>query len=70
MRGGRGELLLERIEQQARNSGLAAIFVLTTQTAHWFAERGFVAASVEELPMARKQLYNYQRNSKVYLKRI
>jgi len=70
MRGGRGELLLERIEQQARNSGLAAIFVLTTQTAHWFAERGFVAASVDDLPMARKQLYNYQRNSKVYLKRI
>ena len=70
MRGGRGELLLERIEQQARNAGLQAIFVLTTQTAHWFAERGFVAAAVDDLPVSRKSLYNYQRNSKVYLKRL
>ncbi len=70
MRGGRGELLLERIEQQARSLGLEAIFVLTTQTAHWFAERGFVTAAVDDLPVARKSLYNYQRNSKVYVKRL
>ena len=70
MHGGRGELLLERIEQQARDAGLDAIFVLTTQTAHWFAERGFVAAAVEDLPVSRKSLYNFQRNSKVYLKQL
>jgi len=69
-RGGRGELLLERIEQQARNAGLEAIFVLTTQTSHWFVERGFVAAAIEDLPMARKSLYNMQRNSKVYIKQM
>ena len=44
--------------------------MLTTQTAHWFAERGFVAAAVDDLPVSRKSLYNYQRNSKVYLKRL
>lgn len=70
MRHGRGELLLERIEGQARRLGLREIFVLTTQTAHWFAERGFVAAAVDALPMARKSLYNYQRNSKVYIKAL
>jgi amino-acid N-acetyltransferase len=70
MRGGRGELLLERIEQQARNAGLTAIFVLTTQTSHWFAERGFVPAAVDDLPMASKSLYNIQRNSKVYIRQL
>lgn len=70
MRGGRGELLLERIEQQARNAGLKAIFVLTTQTSHWFAERGFVPAVVDDLPMASKSLYNIQRNSKVYIRQL
>jgi amino-acid N-acetyltransferase len=70
MRDGRGELLLERIEAQARETGLASIFVLTTQTAHWFAERGFVEADVNDLPMARKSLYNIQRNSKVYAKQL
>ncbi|HEY5790004.1 MAG TPA: amino-acid N-acetyltransferase [Gammaproteobacteria bacterium] len=69
-REGRGGELLERIERQARELGLAKIFVLTTQTAHWFAERGFAPARVEDLPMSRKALYNYQRNSKVYIKTL
>jgi len=67
---GRGDTLLAYIEKQARNQGVEQLFVLTTQTAHWFVERGFQPASVEALPASRKQLYNWQRNSKVFLKNL
>ena len=66
--GGRGDQLLERIEQRARAKGLKTLFVLTTRTAHWFQERGFKPSSVERLPPARASLYNFQRQSKVFEK--
>ncbi|MFJ3262703.1 amino-acid N-acetyltransferase [Pseudomonas sp. NPDC086581] len=68
--GGRGDDLLERIEQRARNLGLKTLYVLTTRTAHWFRERGFQPSSVERLPAARASLYNYQRNSQVFEKTL
>jgi amino-acid N-acetyltransferase len=68
--GGRGDDLLERIEQRARAQGLQTLFVLTTRTAHWFRERGFEPSGVEQLPAARASLYNNQRNSKVFAKAL
>jgi len=50
--------------------GIQHLFVLTTQTAHWFRERGFVAGKITNLPMAKRRLYNYQRNAKVFIKDI
>ena len=67
---GRGEHLLRIIEQQAKDQGVKQLFVLTTQTTHWFREQGFSEADLEALPESRKQLYNLQRNSKVLLKSI
>jgi len=46
------------------------LFVLTTQTAHWFLERGFVEAQVTDLPAQKQSLYNYQRNSRIFSKDI
>ena len=46
---GRGDVLLAHMEQRAREQGLEQLFVLTTQTAHWFLERGFRTAGVEWL---------------------
>ncbi|TAN48281.1 MAG: amino-acid N-acetyltransferase [Methylococcaceae bacterium] len=70
-RGGqRGERLLAFVENQARSQGLAVLFVLTTQTEHWFRERGFIAAAVDELPPERRAGYNPARNSKVLIKRL
>ena len=63
-----GELLLQAIETNAREQGLTVLFVLTTQTSHWFLERGYSEQPVDELPKQRKLLYNLQRNSKVLLK--
>jgi len=64
----RGERLLEHIEKLARAQGISRLFVLTTQTAHWFQERGFQPAGLEALPMEKRALYNFQRNSKVFIK--
>jgi amino-acid N-acetyltransferase len=61
----RGELLLDAIEAQARQLGLKSLFVLTTHTTHWFAERGFKPVNLTDLPLARQSAYNYQRNSKL-----
>ena len=69
-RGGRGDELLAAIEQQAAGLGIGRIFVLTTQTTHWFRERGFDPSAVQQLPMARRGLYNYRRNSKVLVKAV
>lgn len=67
---GRGEALLQTIEQQARQRRIRSLFVLTTQTAHWFIERGFREAAVKRLPMTRQAMYNYQRKSKVFIKQL
>ncbi len=65
---GRGDALLQTIEARARAAGIGKLVVLTTRTAHWFRERGFVAGDKADLPDRKKSLYNYQRNSKVFYK--
>ncbi|MGW8310249.1 MAG: amino-acid N-acetyltransferase [Thiogranum sp.] len=67
---GRGDSLLRAIEQRARNNGIRRLFVLTTHTSHWFRERGFERADLSSLPVRKRSLYNYQRNSRVYIKAI
>lgn len=68
--GGRGEQLLEVAEREAQKAGARELFVLTTRAEHWFLERGFLESTVEDLPVERRQLYNYQRNSKVLVKKL
>lgn len=65
---GRGERLLERMEHQARLNHQNRMFVLTTQTEHWFREHGFEPARVSDLPESRQAAYNTRRNSKVLIK--
>ena len=70
-RGGeRGERLVEALERRARQRGLSEMFVLTTHTAHWFVERGFRAASLEDLPPLKREAYNHARKSKVLVKNL
>ncbi len=68
--GGRGDTLLKRISQIAKNKNLSQLLVLTTQSIDWFKERGFELGEVSDLPNKKKALYNFQRNSKVLLKNI
>ncbi|MEH6589294.1 MAG: amino-acid N-acetyltransferase [Halioglobus sp.] len=66
--GQRGQRLLRELEQEALHLGLERVFVLTTQTTHWFIEQGFVESSRDQLPTGKQSLYNLQRNSKVLFK--
>lgn len=67
-KGNRGADLLAFLEQQARSRGMTELFVLTTRTAHWFVEQGFVEVAPEELPAQRLANYNHDRKSKVFKK--
>ncbi|HRP77169.1 MAG TPA: amino-acid N-acetyltransferase [Rhodocyclaceae bacterium] len=69
-RAGLGDQLLKRIEQRARKQRMERLFVLTTRTAHWFRERGFAEIGPDALPPQKRELYNYQRRSKVFVKRL
>ncbi len=68
--GGRGDLLLRHLEERGRMLGLERLFLLTTHTAHWFQERGYLVSGPDALPSKRQGLYNYQRSSKVFLKQL
>ena len=67
---GDGERILKRVEQRAKASGLDSIFVLTTQTMHWFIKRGFAQVDPDWLPEARKRKYNWDRRSQVLVKKL
>jgi amino-acid N-acetyltransferase len=67
-RAGYGDQLRRHIEARAKKLRLKKLFVLTTRTAHWFIERGFAETGVDSLPALRRELYNFQRRSKVLVK--
>ncbi|MDO9054880.1 MAG: amino-acid N-acetyltransferase [Gallionella sp.] len=67
---GYGEAILNHMTALAKTQKLKKLFVLTTRTAHWFLERGFRESAVTELPAQKKSLYNYQRKSKVFVRKI
>jgi len=67
---GYGEQLMKRIEKRAKRMGIKQLFVLTTRTEHWFVERGFKLVSVDDLPAKKRDMYNYQRRSKVLFKTL
>tara|TARA_B100002019_G_scaffold231757_1_gene205472 strand:- start:786 stop:2147 length:1362 start_codon:yes stop_codon:yes gene_type:complete len=66
----RGKKLLNYLEDKASFNNLEYIFVLTTQTADWFIDQGYIPGVVDQLPSEKKSLYNYHRNSKIYIKKI
>jgi len=68
--GNRGERLMNALEVRANEQHLSSLFVLTTVSGHWFREQGFIESSMEDLPEGKKQMYNFQRKSKVLIKHI
>jgi amino-acid N-acetyltransferase len=67
---GRGEAIVEFIADRARAQGLTHLFVLTTQTAHFFRERGFVPVPWKKLPLERQVRYDKRRKSKVLFREL
>ncbi len=63
--------MLAHLEQLAREQlRLRQLFVLTTRAAHWFVEKGFTPTTLDALPAAKADLYNYQRRSKIFQKAV
>lgn len=69
-RSARALRLLDHVHSKARILGMKQLFALTTQTSHWFLERGFAPVSADKLPEPLKSVYNPQRNSKILCKPI
>jgi len=68
---GLGSRLLAHLEARARaEHRIERLFVLTTQAEHWFREKGFEPIGIEDLPAEKAALYNYQRRSKIFQKRL
>jgi amino-acid N-acetyltransferase len=66
----RGNRMLEYAYLKAKQLKIEKLFVLSTQTMHWFIERGFLSIAINDLPEQLKVLYNPQRNSKILCKDI
>jgi len=69
-KGNRGLRLMNTLEELAKEQKLSSIFVLTTVSGHWFLEKGFIEQPIDKLPEGKKKMYNFQRNSKVFIKEL
>lgn len=69
-RTGRGEELMDDIEEELVRMGVKKSFVFTTRTTHWFIERGYATWSLQHLPKERKKTYDKSRKSKVLVKTL
>ncbi len=67
---GLGARIVDAIAQTATDKNVEKLFVLTTQAEHFFLERGFAGSKAEILPEDKKGIYNLQRNSKVFIKKL
>ena len=67
---GIGQRIVGYLIEVARRSALEGVFVLTTRTSDWFLSLGFVPATVEDLPEDRRQSYDQERKSRVYVLRL
>lgn len=63
---GIGPKLIDFLVNRAKSKNAGSIFILTTQTADWFEKIGFTADKIESMPHERKQIWNPERNSKLF----
>ncbi|WP_261816799.1 amino-acid N-acetyltransferase [Vibrio gallicus] len=63
--GNRGAHLLTHMKHQTQCLDIAQLFILTTHSLHWFREQGFSEIEIADLPIKKRDLYNFQRNSKI-----
>jgi amino-acid N-acetyltransferase len=69
---GIGRIMVQFVEQQAREKGLETLLVLSTQAFNYFRSKaGFAEGTPDDLPRARRERYDRSaRNSKVLLKTL
>ncbi|PPD33665.1 MAG: amino-acid N-acetyltransferase [Methylomonas sp.] len=69
-KGARGNRLLDYLTDNAKSCRIKRLYVRSTQTVHWFIERGFTPCSIEDLPEVMQNAYNHERKSKVLFKDV
>lgn len=67
---GKGDAMLGFIERKSYALGVRRLFILSTQSFHWFLERGFEEITVEGVPESKRVKVDRARKSKVYEKRL
>jgi len=69
---GIGVRLLQFLEREARNAGVATLFCLSTQAFNYFTQKGgFRVGTPDDLPEPRRQLYDQSgRRSQVLIKNL
>ena len=65
---GYGKKLLKFCEKKALELNIKELFILTTQSEHWFIENNFKLTDKKFMPNARKKIYAADRNSKYFTK--
>lgn len=67
---GSGKAIVDFLLSKGKKAGAKKIFVLTTRTSDWFESIGFEQGEVEDLPLWKRQIYNQERNSRIYIKKV
>ena len=62
---GIGPKMISFLIEKAKKMNARSVFILTTQTADWFEQLGFIAADISTLPQKRKELWSPERGSKL-----
>ncbi len=62
-----GQRITAYLVDRARVAGLRRVFALTTQASDWFEQLGFRPGTVDDIPEAKQEQYDYSRSSRVLL---
>ena len=57
--------MISFLVEKAKQLKAKSVFILTTQTADWFEQLGFVSSDISTLPQKRKDIWTPNRGSKL-----
>lgn len=66
---GSGKAIVDYLLNRGRLQSAKSFFVLTTKASDWFESIGFEKGTVNNLPEWKKEHYNSERNSRIYIKK-
>ncbi|WXT99850.1 MAG: Amino-acid acetyltransferase [Catillopecten margaritatus gill symbiont] len=67
---GVSDKLLAKVMQKAQKDCFSKVFALSKHNAEWFLKQNFVQMDISELPKNRQKLFDHQRNSSIFFKRV
>ncbi len=66
---GSGKAIVDYLINRGQTQSAKSFFVLTTRTSDWFESIGFEKGTIDDLPDWKKEHYNSERNSRIYIKK-